>query len=279
MVQVTRLAHVGLQAKSLSTQAEFYNDRWGLERVDEFGRDMFFRADGPDHHVLTLSEGDSSGLHHIALQAPSLDEIDRAHEALLARGVEIVVPPTQELEPGVKRALRFKDPDGFLIELVAGVESISDPYKHQDVKPTALNHVVLNVKDQAASEDFYREALGFKLTDRFVGGLSFWACNANHHSLAFGQARDGNPSFHHAAFEMRDWEEWIKAVFFAGERGIPRAWGPGRHLFGNNLFSYYKDPEGNTVEYTAEVEQITDPNREPRVMEPYPDQWRTASSH
>ena len=26
-------------------------------------------------------------------------------------------------------------------------------------------------------------------------------------------------------------------------------------------------------------EQITDPDRQPRVMEPYPDQWRSASSH
>jgi hypothetical protein len=65
---------------------------------------------------------------------------------------------------------------------------------------------------------------------------------------------------------------------YGGERGIPRAWGPGRHLFGNNLFSYCKDPESNTVEYTAEVEQITDPNRQPRVMESYADQWRTARS-
>ena len=276
MVHVTRLAHVGLQAQSLSNQAEFYNDRWGLERVDEFGGEMFFRADGPDHHVLTLSEGEAAGLHHVALQVPSVDDVDRAHEELLARGVEIVTPPTADLEPGVKRALRLRDPDGFLIELVAGVESVNDPFKHHDVKPTALNHVVLNVKDQTASEAFYQEALGFKLTDRFIGGLSFWACNANHHSLAFGTARDGTASFHHAAFEMRDWEEWIKAVFYAGERGIPRAWGPGRHLFGNNLFSYYKDPEGNTVEYTAEVEQILDPARQPRVMTPVPDQWQTA---
>jgi catechol-2,3-dioxygenase len=227
--------------------------------------------------VLTLTEADDGGLHHVALQVPALDDIDRAYEDLLAKNVEIVTPPTADLEPGVKRALRLRDPDGFLIELVAGVESITDPFRQDDVKPTALNHVVLNVKDQTASEEFYRESLGFKLTDRFVGGLSFWACNANHHSLAFGQARDGAASsFHHAAFELRDWEEWIKAVFYAGERGIPRAWGPGRHLFGNNLFSYYKDPEGNTVEYTAEVEQITDPNRQPRIMEPYADQWRTA---
>ena len=78
MVQVTRLAHVGLQARSLSTQAEFYNDRWGLERIDEFGGEMFFRADGPDHHVLTLTEADQTGLHHLALQVPTVDDIDRA---------------------------------------------------------------------------------------------------------------------------------------------------------------------------------------------------------
>src|SRR4029079_15377855 len=109
MVQVTRLAPVGLQARSLSTQAEFYNDRWGLERVDEFGREMFFRADGPDHHVLTLTEADQPGLHHVALQVPALDDIDRAHEDLLALGVEIVSPPTADLEPGVKRGLRLRD--------------------------------------------------------------------------------------------------------------------------------------------------------------------------
>jgi catechol-2,3-dioxygenase len=274
MVQVTRLAHVGLQAQSLQNQAEFYNDRWGLERIDEYGREMFFRADGPDHHVLTLHEGGESGLHHVALQVATVAEVDRAHEELLARGLEIVTPPTLDLEPGIKKALRFRDPDGFLIELVAGVESVSDPFKHAEVKPRALNHVVLSVQSQDASEAFYRDTLGFKLTDRFIGGLSFWACDANHHSLAFAEARDGNAAFHHAAFEMRDWEEWMRAVFYAGERGIPRAWGPGRHLFGNNLFSYYKDPEGNTVEYTAEVEQITDPNRQPRVMQPFADQWR-----
>jgi catechol-2,3-dioxygenase len=45
MVQLTRSAHVGRQARSLNTQAEFYNDGCGLERVDEFGREMFFRAE------------------------------------------------------------------------------------------------------------------------------------------------------------------------------------------------------------------------------------------
>ena len=52
MVTVTKLAHVGFRAKNLSNKAEFYNDRWGLEPVDAYGSELFFRADGPDHHVL-----------------------------------------------------------------------------------------------------------------------------------------------------------------------------------------------------------------------------------
>jgi catechol-2,3-dioxygenase len=273
MVKVIKLAHVGLNAVDLSKQAEFYNDKWGLERIDEHGGEMFFRAEGPSHHVLTLHEQATPGIHHLALEVPTPDDIDRAYDELQAAGIQVVTPPAQELEPGIKKAIRFKDPDGFMVELVAGIEPVRDPYGQRDVKPQDINHLVLNVADVDRSEAFYRDQLGFKLTDRFIGGLSFWACNANHHSIAFGTAADGKPSFHHAAFDMKDWEDWIKAVFYAGERGVRRVWGPGRHLFGNNLFSYYKDPEGNTVEYTAEVEQITDPDRQIRVQEPFADQW------
>ena len=86
----------------------------------------------------------------------------------------------------------------------------------------------------------------------------------------------GNGGLNYAAFEIRNWEEWIKAVFYAGEKGIPRVWGPGRHLADNNLFSDYKDTEDNTVEYTAEVEQITAADYVPKVRNPpIADQWRT----
>ena len=104
MIKVIKLAHVGLNAVDLSGQAEFYNDRWGLERIDEYGGEMFFRAEGPAHHVLTLHEHPTPGLHHVALEVASSDEIDRAYEELLAAGVEVVNPPSQELEPGIARS-------------------------------------------------------------------------------------------------------------------------------------------------------------------------------
>src|SRR5947207_3303587 len=169
MIKVTKLAHVGLNAVDLSTQAEFYNDKWGLQRIDEFGGEMFFRAEGPAHHVLTLHNSGSAGLHHVALEVASTEDIDRAYGELQQAGVEVVNAPAQELEPGIKKAIRFRDPDGFLVELVAGVDAIGDPFaESRDAKPQDLNHVVLNVASADRSEAFYRNLLGFRMTDRFI---------------------------------------------------------------------------------------------------------------
>src|SRR3954452_18749917 len=120
---------------------------------------MFFRAEGPAHHVLTLHEHEAAGLHHGALEGASVDDIDRAYEELSAAGVDVVTPPAQELEPGVAKAIRFKDPGGSLVERVAGVDKVTDPYGVRDVKPQDLNHVVLNVADAVRSEAFYRDML------------------------------------------------------------------------------------------------------------------------
>jgi catechol-2,3-dioxygenase len=276
MVKVTKLAHVGFRAKNLSSQAEFYNDRWGLERIDEHAGELFFRADGPDHHVLTLHSAETPGLHHFAFEVASVDDLDRAADELRALDLPIVMQPSAGAEPGVAKLMRFCDPEGNLVELIAGVDSVRDPYGNRDVKPIGLNHIVLEARNRIELESFYRDALGFRLTDQLADFMTFFRCNANHHSLAFLGARDGVGGLNHAAFEIRNWEEWIKAVFYAGEKGIPRVWGPGRHLAGNNLFSYYKDPENNTVEYTSEVEQITAADYAPKVrIPPMADQWKT----
>ena len=272
MVQVIKLAHVGLGAHNFGVQAEFYTDRWGLEPIEEHGGDVFFRAAGPEHHVLTLHTG-APGLHHVALSVATEDDVDRAYDELSALGVEIVTPPTQELEPGVARAVRFKDPEGNVVELLAGVDRVADPYGPRDVKPQALNHVVLFTRDRPSMEAFYGNLLGFKLSDQLADFMTFWRCNANHHSMAFVGAHGDQQGLHHAAFDMKDWEEFMRAVFYMGEKRVKRMWGPGRHLAGNNLFSYYFDPEGNVVEYTAEVEQITRDDYVPPVRPVIPDQW------
>jgi catechol-2,3-dioxygenase len=262
-----------LRARDLGKQAEFYTDRWGLDAIDEHGNDVFLRADGPDHHVLTLHAGDEAGLDHFAFEVDRADDIDRAADIVAGLGLEIVVPPTRDLEPGVARAVRFKDPEGNVVELISGVDQVRDQYGTRDVKPQALNHVVLATRDRASMERFYGGTLGFQLSDTLADFMTFWRCNANHHSIAFASARGDRTGLNHAAFDVKDWSDLMRAVFYMGERGVKRMWGPGRHLAGNNLFSYYFDPEGNVIEYTTEVEQIKNDDYVPPVRPLIPDQW------
>lgn len=273
-IKVARLAHVGLHARDLSSQAEFYTDRWGLEPIDEHGQDVFLRGEGPDHHVLTLHAGDGGpGLDHFAFEVANPDDIDRAADLVSSQGLEIVVPPTPDLEPGGGRAVRFRDPEGNVVELISGVDQVRDPYGMREVKPQSLNHVVLYARDRPKMEQFYGGTLGFQLSDTLADFMTFWRCNANHHSIAFAAAHGDQTGLNHAAFDVKDWHDLMRAVFFMGERGVKRMWGPGRHLAGNNLFSYYFDPEGNVVEYTTEVEQITNDDYVPPVRPLIPDQW------
>jgi catechol-2,3-dioxygenase len=272
-IKVARLAHVGFRARDLDRQAEFYTARWGLDAIDEADQDVFLRADGPDHHVLILHASDDTGLDHFAFEVSHQDDIERAADILADQGLEIVTPPTQDLEPGVKKAIRFKDPDGNVVELIAGVDQVHDQYGPRDVKPTLLNHVVLNTTNRQALEQFYGGTLGFKLSDNLANFMTFWRCNANHHSLAFASPPNAQPGLNHAAFELRDWQDLMRGVFLLGEHGVRRMWGPGRHLAGNNLFSYYFDPEGNVVEYTTEVEQITSDDYVPPLRPRIADQW------
>jgi catechol 2,3-dioxygenase-like lactoylglutathione lyase family enzyme len=111
------------------------------------------------------------------------------------------------------------------------------------------------------------------LSDTLANVMTFWRCNTNHHSIAFASFPGAHGGLNHAAFEVRDWADLMRGVFYLGEHGVKRMWGPGRHLAGNNLFSYYFDPEGNVVEYTTEVEQIKNDDYVPPVRPMIPDQW------
>ena len=63
--------------------------------------------------------------------------------------------------------------------------------------------------------------------------------------------------------------------------GVEKIWGPGRHKAGNNTFSYFLDPAGNTVEYTTAMETIDEDVWHPSKYDfTYPDvqdQWGTAN--
>src|SRR5688572_18689715 len=91
-----------------------------------------------------------------------------------------------------------------------------------------LGHVVLNVADLAASERFYTEVLGFKVSDRYPesmvpGGMVFLYCGTDHHTVALvgGAARSAVTTLNHFAFEVATLDEVFRARDCLRQRGVP----------------------------------------------------------
>ena len=107
----------------------------------------------------------------------------------------------------------------------------------------------------------------------------FLRTNRYHHSLAI--ARGPHVSLHHASFEMRGIDEYMRGTGRLLRAGVEKVWGPGRHMAGNNTFSYFLDPHGNTIEYTTELEELDEDTWHPHLYDfsdpEVTDQWGTAN--
>jgi catechol 2,3-dioxygenase-like lactoylglutathione lyase family enzyme len=124
--------------------------------------------------------------------------------------------------------------------------------------PRRVGHVVIGTPHVAEACAFYLDGLGFRVSDRILGGvLTFARVEPDHHNLLVQPSAVTH--LNHYALEMDD----VDAIGAAGtaviaERPGAHVVGIGRHLLGSNLFWYLLDPAGNMFEFYADMDQITD---------------------
>lgn len=127
----------------------------------------------------------------------------------------------------------------------------------------AMGHLVYWSRDPERSFAFYRDRLGFCITDSFEnnGGIFARATgHGDHHSIFFLQIGHAPfaPSLQHIEFQFGD----VQEVFVVGERlqkaGFQTAFGPGRHELGSNWYWYFNTPLGTAFEVAADMDQADD---------------------
>lgn len=129
------------------------------------------------------------------------------------------------------------------------------------VRPRKLGHVVLGTTDLAASQRFFVDGIGFRVSDTIAGvGAAFLRCSTDHHNLLVQPAPV--TFLHHTSWQVDDIDEigrGARALLAADP--TRHVWGLGRHAVGSNYFWYLRDPAGNYTEYYADMDVIADETR------------------
>lgn len=130
--QAARLHHVGIVVRDLQASVDWYRDHLAFERVSSFSM--------PGVEVAMIAHGDASlelfqaeharpvggerqdlatvlllgGVNHFALL---VDDLERMVEALIAKGVEIVLPPSYVPDGSGDRFAYIRDNERTFVEL------------------------------------------------------------------------------------------------------------------------------------------------------------------
>ena len=125
------------------------------------------------------------------------------------------------------------------------------------IRPHKLGHVVIGTPDANATQRFFADGVGFKISDEVRDVAAFLRCSTDHHNLLI------QPSpvafLHHTSWQVDDIDEIGRGAMQMLEGHPERhVWGLGRHYIGSNFFWYLRDPAGTFSEYYSDMDTIID---------------------
>jgi catechol 2,3-dioxygenase-like lactoylglutathione lyase family enzyme len=259
--RVTGVRSIELGVRDLRQSADFYTKAWALEEVCADGDGIHLRATGGDHHVLTIRERGKPSLLGVHFAAPDRAAVDALCAKAKSYGVTVVGEPAPlPAAAGGGYGFRFETTEGLPMSIA------SDITQHPDValdrsRPTKISHVVLNSGDAAKQMPFFVDVLGFRHSDS-THMMDFLRCSRDHHSIAL--VRANGPSLNHVAYEVPNIDGLMRGSGRVKRNGFDIEWGVGRHGPGNNVFTYFIEPDGFVAEYTTELDQIDEATHVPQ---------------
>ncbi len=269
MVRVAGLYRVGLGVPDLDGVAAFYEKTWAMRPVRGNAAERVLRSRGTPHGDLALIRQEAASLHHLALGVRSEADLRALLAAVEGAGHPIAQPAQRGERPDEAVKAVIHDLDGNRIELVVPAD---DPAAADDAAGSArhLGHIVLwTPAERIAQQEAFYALLGFQVSDRTHIGMSFLRCNTDHHSIALAKNNSGRTGLQHVAFDIGSVDDVMREFARLRDEGVKCIWGVGRHGPGNNVFSYYRDPAGNVIEYYGDMEVVEEAETvEPRIWGP-----------
>ncbi len=280
LIKVRDLAYGRLRAPDLDGMEEFLT-HFGMVRAARTPNALYMRGTDPQHHIHVTEKGDP-GFIGFAYYAASEEDLSRVAKAPGASAVEKID------EPGGGQRVRLREPNGYQIEVVYGIESlpaipvVRDPMntgpeplrragKLMRLTPSPapikrIGHGVMGSPKVRETVQWFRETLGFICSDDVYAGDpeniigSFNRCDrgdeyVDHHTLFC--VRNERAGLNHVSFEVPDVDAVFKDHEYLTRLGkYEHMWGVGRHLLGSQVYDYWCDPWGRVHERWADTDRL-----------------------
>ncbi len=258
---IFRLGHVEVRVPDLELAAAYYTEVLGLREVERKGDRIFLKAwDEHDHHSVILKYYPRYGLDHMGWKVESVNDLEEFETKAERYGCDVERLPAGH-ESGIGAAIRFETPSGHMCELFHETVKVGNglpktnpppvPSNLVGIAPHRLDHILLTAEDVGDAGRFYREVLGFRLTEQVLTGegheLSvFLERSHTPHDLAFVTGSNGG--LHHFAFWLDNFSDLARAADILRINGIQIDIGPTRHGITRGHTIYFFDPCGNRNE-------------------------------
>ncbi|HMK80318.1 MAG TPA: VOC family protein [Xanthobacteraceae bacterium] len=168
----------------------------GMEAVDRSAGTRAFRMDDRKQR-LVLDSAVPEGLHYFGWEVEDAAALDALAGRLEQAGVAVRREPAAVADQRfVSGLISFRDPAGNRLEAFHGAAVAATPFRPSRLisgfraGPLGMGHVLVTVQDMTASLAFYRDLLGFRISDYSLAPVKayFLHVNPRHHSIALVEA-------------------------------------------------------------------------------------------
>jgi 2,3-dihydroxybiphenyl 1,2-dioxygenase len=253
--ELTALGYIGVRSERLEDWSSYATGLLGMQQVDRAGAVRAYRMDDRKQRLIVTGD-EGEGLGFLGWEVGGAAALDALAARLEATGID-VHRASRALagERHVSDLIVFNDPGGNRLEAFHGPAVTTDRFRPSRpisgfrTGPLGMGHAVLNVVDVEPLLPFYRDLLGFHVTDYGLTPykLYFFHINGRHHS--FAMVGSGKAGLHHFMVELCSLDDVGQGYDLAQLEDGRIAYTLGRHTNDYMTSFYTHSPSGFFVEY------------------------------